>query len=82
MRSRGFRKVLICSTIFGPLRPKRNSAPHLRSIADFVQAHAYHGQAVPGPEGLQEIQSAAAAAASLPEAERVLIEGILANRVD
>ena len=49
--------------------------------AGFVQAHAYHGQAVQGPEGLQEIQSAAAAATSLPEAERVLIEGILANRV-
>jgi tetratricopeptide (TPR) repeat protein len=48
---------------------------------EFVQARAYHGQSVPGPEGLKEIQSAAAAAATLPEAERVLIEGILANRV-
>jgi len=48
----------------------------------FVQAHAYHGQALTGPEGLQEIQSAAAAASSLPEAERALIEGILANRVN
>jgi tetratricopeptide (TPR) repeat protein len=47
----------------------------------FVQARAYHGQSVAGPEGLQEIQSAAAAASSLPEAERVLIEGILASRV-
>jgi len=47
----------------------------------FVQAHAYHGQAVPGPDGLEEIRSAAAASAGLPEAERVLIDGILANRV-
>ena len=49
--------------------------------AGFVQAHAYRGQALPGPEGLEEIRSAAAASAGLPEAERVLIDGILANRV-
>jgi Flp pilus assembly protein TadD len=47
---------------------------------EFAQARAYHGQAMPGPEGLQEIEKAAAATAGLPEAERVLIEGIQANR--
>ena len=46
----------------------------------FVQARAYQGQALPGAEGLAEIEGAAAGAAGLPEAERVLIEAMLANR--
>jgi Flp pilus assembly protein TadD len=46
----------------------------------FPLAHAYHGLSVPGPEGLKEIEAAAAAASSLPEAERTLIEGIAAAR--
>ncbi len=52
----------------------------LKLDPDFVLARAYHGQATPGPDGLKEIESARAAAGSLPEAERTLIEGIAANR--
>jgi len=47
---------------------------------DFVLARAYLGQATPGPEGLKELESATSAAASLPEPERLLIEGTAANR--
>ena len=52
----------------------------LKLDPDFVLAHAYHGEATPGPAGLKELESAASAASTLPEAERTLIEGILANR--
>ena len=44
----------------------------------FPLAHAFHGLSVPGPEGLKEIEAAAAAASGLPEAERTLIEGTAA----
>ncbi len=46
----------------------------------FVLARAFHGQATPGPDGLKEIEDAAAAASALPEAERVEIEAMLASR--
>ena len=52
----------------------------LKLDPDFALAHAFHGLATPGPDGLKEIQAAAAAAASLPEAERALIEGAAAAR--
>ena len=52
----------------------------LKLDPDFVLAHAYHGQATPGPDGLKEIETAASAASSLPEAERVLVQGLLATR--
>src|SRR6185503_16689202 len=52
----------------------------LKLDPDFVLAHAYHGQATPGPAGLKELESAASAASTLPEAERTLIQGILATR--
>jgi tetratricopeptide (TPR) repeat protein len=48
--------------------------------SDFVLAHAYHGQAIPGPEGLTEVEAAANAATNLPEAERTLVQGLLAAR--
>jgi tetratricopeptide (TPR) repeat protein len=69
--------------LFDNLRTAEAEAEFNAALAldpDFVQARAYHGQTLPGPEGLQEIQAAAAAASSLPEAERTLIEAILANR--
>jgi tetratricopeptide (TPR) repeat protein len=47
---------------------------------DFVLAHALHGVATPGPAGLKELETAMEAAGGLPEAERVLIEGSVANR--
>jgi len=47
---------------------------------DFVLARAFHGLATPGQDGLKEIEDAAKAAARLPEAERVLIEGSVASR--
>ena len=46
---------------------------------DFALAHMMHGQSIPGPEGLTEVESAAAASASLPEPERLLIAGALAD---
>jgi tetratricopeptide (TPR) repeat protein len=46
----------------------------------FVLAHAYHGQATPGPDGLREVEAAAGAASALPEAERTLVQGLLATR--
>ncbi len=52
----------------------------LKIDPEFALARAYHGQATPGPDGLKEIEGAAAAAKNLPEAERTLIEGIAANR--
>src|SRR3954470_13143061 len=52
----------------------------LKLDPDFVLARAYHGQAMPGGEGLAEIGKAAAAAGSLPESERVLVQGFDAER--
>ncbi len=46
----------------------------------FVLAQAEHGVATPGPEGLKEIESAAAGAKDVSEAERALIDGLLAQR--
>jgi tetratricopeptide (TPR) repeat protein len=47
---------------------------------DFVLARALHGVATPGPAGLKELEAALGAAGSLPEPERVLIEGSVATR--
>jgi tetratricopeptide (TPR) repeat protein len=52
----------------------------LKLDPDFVLARAYHGQATPGPDGLKELESAKQAAGSLPEAERVLIDAMVASR--
>lgn len=52
----------------------------LKADPAFVLARAYHGQATQGPDGLKEIEGAAASAQSLPEAERTLITAIAANR--
>ena len=55
-------------------------AEALKLDSDFILAHAYHGQATPGPDGLKEIEAAASAASALPEAERTLVQGLLATR--
>jgi tetratricopeptide (TPR) repeat protein len=55
-------------------------AEALKLDPGFVLAHATHGQATPGPEGLKELEAAAASASALPEAERTMIEGMLASR--
>ncbi len=47
---------------------------------DFALARAYYGQAIPGPDGLAELERAAGMSASLPPAERLTIEALLANR--
>jgi tetratricopeptide (TPR) repeat protein len=52
----------------------------LKADPNFTLAHAYHGIATPGPQGLEELQDAEAAAGSLPEAERALIQGFAATR--
>jgi tetratricopeptide (TPR) repeat protein len=52
----------------------------LKTDPDFALAHAARGAASPGPDGLKELETAAAAAAALPAAERALIEGVLAQR--
>jgi tetratricopeptide (TPR) repeat protein len=52
----------------------------LKLDPDFVLGHVYHGLTIPGPDGLKEIETAAAAAGALPEPERVLIEGATATR--
>ena len=52
----------------------------LKLDGGFVLAHAYHGLSTPGPDGLKELEAAAAAAGSLPEPERVLIEAAAASR--
>jgi len=46
----------------------------------FSQAHAYLGFVTPGPEGLAELEKAAQLAVSLPEAEKVSVEAMLAQR--
>ena len=55
-------------------------AEALKLDGAFVLAHAYHGLATPGPDGLKELEAASTAAGSLPEPERVLIEGSAAGR--
>lgn len=52
----------------------------LKLDPDFTLARAFHGLATPGPDGLKELETAVAAAGSLPEPERVLIEASAANR--
>jgi Flp pilus assembly protein TadD len=52
----------------------------LRLDPDFTLARALLGQATPGPAGLKEMETAAGAASSLPDAERTLIAGMLAVR--
>ncbi|MEO7271745.1 MAG: tetratricopeptide repeat protein [Vicinamibacterales bacterium] len=52
----------------------------LKLDGGFLLAHAYHGLSTPGPDGLKELETAAAAAGSLPEPERVLIEAATASR--
>src|SRR4051812_1542027 len=52
----------------------------LKLDPDFVLARAYQGQVMPGGEGLTEIAKAAAAANSLPESERALVQGFDAER--
>lgn len=52
----------------------------LKLDPDFVLARAYHGQVTPGGEGLAELGKAAAAAGSLPESERALVQGFDAER--
>jgi len=52
----------------------------LKLDPDFVLAHVFHGQSVPGPEGLKELEVAAAGASGLPEAERLFVEAALADR--
>jgi tetratricopeptide (TPR) repeat protein len=55
-------------------------AEALKLDPDFQLAHVYHGQTLPGPDGVKEIDAALAASGSLPPAERALIEGNAANR--
>jgi tetratricopeptide (TPR) repeat protein len=55
-------------------------AEALKLDPDFALAHVYHGLATPGPEGVKEIEAAAAASGSLPEPERTMIEGAAAGR--
>jgi tetratricopeptide (TPR) repeat protein len=52
----------------------------LKLDPNFALAHVYHGLSTPGPDGLKEIEVAAASSSSLPEAERTLIEGAAAGR--
>jgi tetratricopeptide (TPR) repeat protein len=59
---------------------RREFEEALRLDAGFVLAQAFHGQSVPGAQGLAELSKAAAAAGSLPEAERSLVQGLDAER--
>ena len=52
----------------------------LKLDPEFAAAKSFRGFATPGPDGLKEMEVATLAAATLPEAERVLIEGNAANR--
>ena len=70
-------------TLLDNLRPDEALeafAAALKLDPAFVLAQAEHGVATPGPEGLKEIERAAAAAKDVSEAERALIEGLLAQR--
>ena len=69
--------------LFDNLRTTEAATEFDRAIkldGEFALAHAYHGLSTPGPDGLKEIEAAAAAAGSLPEPERVLIESAAAVR--
>jgi tetratricopeptide (TPR) repeat protein len=46
----------------------------------FVLARAFHGQAIPGRDGLKELESAVSAASGVTEPERILMQGLLAAR--
>ena len=54
-------------------------AEALKLDPDFAAARAALGQSTPGPEGLKEIE-AAAASKDISEPERLMIEGVLAGR--
>jgi tetratricopeptide (TPR) repeat protein len=47
---------------------------------DFVLARALHGQAISGPEGLKELEAAVSAGSGVTEAERAMMQGLLALR--
>src|SRR5262245_50514790 len=49
----------------------------LKLDPNFVQAQAHHGNVMPDPEGLKELEQANMQAAALPQAERLLIETML-----
>jgi tetratricopeptide (TPR) repeat protein len=69
--------------LFDNLRTTEAAAEFNRALeldGQFILAHAYHGLSTPGPDGLKELEAAAAAAGSLPEPERVLIEAAAATR--
>jgi tetratricopeptide (TPR) repeat protein len=55
-------------------------AAALRLDPGLALAQAGHGATTPGPEGLKELEAAAEAAKNLPEAERSLVNGMLAVR--
>ena len=80
-RSRGFREVLNCSTISGPPRPRTNSAPRWRSIPGSSRRTRITARRGPVQKDCRRSRALRPRATSLPEAERVLIDGILANRV-
>jgi tetratricopeptide (TPR) repeat protein len=70
-------------TLFDNLRTAEAAAEFTKALEldpDFALARALAGQNTPGPEGLKQMEQAAQAAASLPEAERAYIEGLLAGR--
>jgi len=52
----------------------------LKLDPDFALARAYQGQATPGPDGTALLGKAVESAGSLPESERVLIQGFDAER--
>ena len=47
---------------------------------DFAQALAYRGSAVPGPEGLKDLEQASAKAAAASKPEQLLIAALLSGR--
>lgn len=57
-----------------------NSFPHFQKAieldADFALAHAYLGRNSMGPEGVTHLEKAVSLAATLPEAERTVIEAM------
>jgi len=69
--------------LFENIRPAE-ALPHFKKAIDldpnFAQAHAYLGFVLPGSEGLAALDKAAKLSANLPEAERVTIEAIVAER--
>jgi tetratricopeptide (TPR) repeat protein len=63
-----------------PAEAAEEFAAALKLDPGFLVAQAEHGMVTPGPDGLKEIESAAAAAKDVSEPERLLIEAILAGR--